>query len=284
MALSEIKAALLEAIREFEVIDCHEHLGPEEERTSQPVDVLNLFGHYTRTDLITAGMSEADFQRLHDHNYPLEFRWRLLGRYLPEIRFGSYARAGFIAAQELYGFDDINDDTYEALSAAMQERNQPGVYKWILREKCKIRCCFTQGGNDYGDRDLLLAVMRVLHVHHVHTWEAIQNNAVSWGAKVHTLEDYLEAFEQALVAGKQRGVVGIKIHANPYTDPDYPEAVAGWRALRTGRAERLALPPSVRGPDLGRRECCRPSPSPAAADRRPRWGRWRTAAAGDRGR
>ncbi len=236
MSMAHIKSDLLAALQDLEIIDCHEHLGPESERLAQPVDALNLFGHYTRTDLATAGMPNLEFERMHDKSLPLDYRWGLLQPYLPQIRYGSYARAAYIAARELYGFDDISDETYEALSAAMQEKNVPGVYRWILRDKCKIRCSLTQGGNDYGDGDLLLPVMRVLHVPVVHTWEAVQSNARCFGATVNTLDDYVAAFEQYVATRKrEEGMVGLKIMAQPFPAPDRTAAVEGWELLRDGQ-------------------------------------------------
>ena len=48
MDTSTIKNHLLDAIRDFEIIDCHEHLGPEKWRLEKMVDVFTLFSHYTR--------------------------------------------------------------------------------------------------------------------------------------------------------------------------------------------------------------------------------------------
>ncbi len=237
MSLAQIKSELLGQIQQLEVIDCHEHLGAESERLAEPVDALNLFGHYTRTDLATAGMPSVEFERLHDKSLPLHYRWGLLRPYLPQVQFGSYARAGFIAARELYGFDEVSDRTYAALSGAMQEKNVPGVYHWILRERGKIRCSLTQGGNDYGDGDLLRPVMRVLHVPVVQTWEAVQHNARCFGAPVNTLDDYVVACEQYVERRKrEEGMVGLKICALPFPDPDRAEALAGWELLRAGQA------------------------------------------------
>ena len=234
MSLAQIKSDLLAEIQQFEIIDCHEHLGPESERLAEPVDVLNLFGHYTRNDLVVSGMPDAHFERLHDKTLPLEYRWGLLKPFLPQVRFGSYARAAFIAARELYGFDDLNDQTYQPLSAAMQARNVPGVYQWILREKCKIRCSLTQGG-DYGDGDLLLPVMWLVHVPTVRTWEAVQSNARGFGATVNTLDDYVAAVEQHVMQAKrEKAIVGLKIMAAPFPDPDRAAALEGWEHLRAG--------------------------------------------------
>jgi len=239
MSFTEAKAELLSGIREFEIIDCHEHLGPEKTRTDEPADVCNLFGHYTHLDLVTAGMSEADYTRLHDHNYALEYRWGLLRKYLDEIRFGSYARAGFIAAKELYGFDDINDDNYQEISAAMQEKNQPGIYNWILREKCKIRYSLTQCASTDLDSDILIPLMPTTNYCTITKWEEVQQRAAGLGQKVNTLDEYVALMEAGLVRWKEEGAVGIKTRCQPYPQASRAEAVEAFEALRTGTAGAL---------------------------------------------
>ena len=56
-----LKQALLDEMRTWQIIDAHEHLPPESERLSQPVDALTLFSHYTHNDLVTSGMSREDY-------------------------------------------------------------------------------------------------------------------------------------------------------------------------------------------------------------------------------
>ena len=242
--MSDLKSNLLAAIREFEIIDCHEHLELEPARTSVPVDALNLFSHYCSTDLVTAGMGWDDYPRLFDPDLPLDERWSLLRPFLPEIRFGSYARAAWIAAQELYGFEDINDETYEPLSAAMQARNVPGVYQWILREHCHIRHSLTQNSADEGDGDLLVPVMWGIHLYQLQTWADLGKNTERYapGTAVNTLEEYLDLLESALVAGKAKGAVGIKIMTQPFPEPERSAAEAGWSSLRAGSELPLAHP------------------------------------------
>lgn len=239
MALSEIKANLLAAIQQLEVIDCHEHLGPEETRTAEPVDALNLFGHYTHLDLVTSGMPEEDYAKLHNHDYPLDYRWGLLRPHLDEIRFGSYAQAGFIAARELYGFDDINDDNYVALSEAMQEANQPGVYKWILREQCKIRCSLTQCGSTQVDGDLLVPLMPAPNYCTITGWEQVTQRAAALEQRVNTLDDYLDLMAAGLARWQKEGAVGVKIISQPYPEGDRQQAVDVFEALRAGTTTEL---------------------------------------------
>ena len=74
MKLPETAQALVKAFEEFEIIDAHEHLPPEEDRTSEPVDVTVLFSVYTRTDLVTAGMRPADLEAMLNTALPLDDR------------------------------------------------------------------------------------------------------------------------------------------------------------------------------------------------------------------
>lgn len=239
MSLRDIEVALLQQIQEFEIIDCHEHLAPESERLSEPVDVCNLFSHYTHLDLVTAGMSEANFEKMHDHDYPLDFRWGLLRPYLEEIRFGSYARAAFIAARELYGFDEITDDTYEALSTAMQERNEPGIYEWILRDRCNIRHSLTQCGSTETESEILLPVMRLGEYCNIASWDQVQKHAAAVNWKVATLDEYVGVLDVLMAQWKEEGAVGLKMVSQPYPETDRVTAVEAFENLRTGAVKTL---------------------------------------------
>ena len=119
MNYTRTEELLLEAMGNMEIVDAHEHLPPEHVRTSAKVDVLTLFAHYTRTDLVTSGMKPDDYEKVIDTEGPLDERWKLFRPYFEHIRYGSYARPAMIAAKEFYGFDSINDDNYRQISERM---------------------------------------------------------------------------------------------------------------------------------------------------------------------
>ena len=106
MNYTRTEELLLEAMEGMEIVDAHEHLPPEHVRTNSKVDVLTLFSHYTRTDLVTAGMDPDDYGKVIDTEGPLDERWKLFKPYFEHIRYGSYARPALMAAKEFYGFDD----------------------------------------------------------------------------------------------------------------------------------------------------------------------------------
>ena len=244
MRLSPLEQSLADAMSQFEIIDCHEHLGPEKGRVGQPVDVFTLFAHYTRGDLSVAGMSEAEYQSLFNRDLPLERRWAALRPFWEQIRWGSYARAALLAAEHFYGVADINDETYQPLSEAMQAANTPGLYQRVLREACHIRVALTQCGSTQLESDLLVPVMPM--VHDVESWPALVHPPFEPEATVRTVDDYLDATRRYVLRVKAEGAVGLKMMSNPYQSPSRQEALAAFEQLHSGAASWLPVPNPLR--------------------------------------
>jgi predicted TIM-barrel fold metal-dependent hydrolase len=209
------------------------------------VDVFALFSHYTRGDLRVAGMSDAQYESLFNHEIPLERRWTLFKPFWERIRWGSYAKAALIAAQKFYGCDDINDDTYQPLSEAMRKFNTPGIYERVLKDACNIRTALTQcGSTDLGGTPLLTPVMPM--VYELETWQALTHPPCEPEATVRSLDDYLDAMRRYIVKVKGQGAVGLKMVSNPYQDPSREDAVATFERLRSGTEARLPIPNPLR--------------------------------------
>lgn len=238
------EAALMAALADFEIIDCHEHLGPEKVRLDMEVDVFTLFQHYTRGDLMVAGMSEAQYLSLSNQDIPLERRWAMFEPFWQQIRWGSYARAALLAAQRFYGFDDINADTCGPLSEAMRQANTPGLYDRVLRQACNIRLALTQCGSTDLGTPLLVPLMPIFH--ETETWQALSRPPFEPDASVGSLDDYIAALRRYLARIKREGAVGVKMIANPYGAPDRREALAAFERLRGGAEARLPLPNPLR--------------------------------------
>jgi len=243
MKLSATEEHLVKVFEGFKIIDAHEHLPPEKVRVDQRVDALTLFSHYTRTDLITAGMPVKNYDKIQNPDIPLEERWRMFSPYLKSIRFGSYARPAFIAAKEFYGFDDIDDNNYKALSERMASENRPGIYRRILREKCNIRTALTQANRTDYDLDLLVPVMPLDTYADVRSRKTIEERASSLGARAKTLDDYLDLAREDLKRWKSQGVVGIKMVSRPYGEPDRGQALALFDSIVSNDKEIPELNP-----------------------------------------
>ena len=240
MKLSPTAQQLYDAIAEFEIIDAHEHLPPEKERVAEKQDVFTLFSHYTRHDLISAGMTLEIRDRLLDPEQPLEKRWEAFEPFLPAIRHGSYARAAFIAAREFYNADDVNRQNYRELSERIQGANTPGIYQRILGDKCRIKVALTQQGHTrYKDDALLVPVMRVSHLalEGYTSWAALEEYAVAVGRQVRSLDDYVEVMRDTLSRWKTDGTVGVKMTARAYSQPTREAAARAFRRLAEGETD-----------------------------------------------
>lgn len=95
---------LYKFVEQLTIIDTHEHLPLREELRDRDADVLKEYlSHYISSDLISAGLSQADYQRVTDTALPLLERWEILEPYWACVQFTGYARVLKIAVQDLYG-------------------------------------------------------------------------------------------------------------------------------------------------------------------------------------
>jgi len=242
MKPSGLEQNLIAEFEQWAIIDCHEHLPPESERIETQVDVFTLFSHYTHGDLNVAGMPECDYQALFDRRIPLETRWALFAPYWEQIRWGSYARAALLAAQRFYDIGDIGDQTYAALSEAIQHNNSPGLYDRVLDDACNIRTCLTQCARTDLGTPLLTPVMPLLPGN-VERWNDLHHGCGGFEAgMLHTLDDYLDAVFAYVLDQQRAGAVGFKMMSNPYQAPDRAEALSAFESLRNGAVDAL---PSV---------------------------------------
>jgi len=242
MKLSPMEENLVKVFEDFEIIDAHEHLPPENLYNEQNVDALTLFSHYTRYDMITSGMPEQIFEAIQDPRIPLEKRWKMFFPFLENIKHGSYARAAFIAMKEFYGFDRIDDSNYKELSKMMAEQNKPGIYHRVLRERCKIRVALTQADSDKldYDLDLLVPLMLLDSYAAVRSKKIVEDRSSLLNMKVKTLDDYLDLVKKGMEGWRSKGAVGIKMVSNPYGDPERGKAVALFDAIM--RDDKIQLP------------------------------------------
>ncbi|NLW49880.1 MAG: hypothetical protein GXY85_03430 [Candidatus Brocadiaceae bacterium] len=158
--MESIVQGLIAEMARMSVIDAHEHLPPERELTSQKADVFTrLYAHYSLTNVETAGLAGAR-ELLKDTSRPQDERWAMFRPYLAAVQDTGYARAAQIAARDLFGVDEINDDTYADLSERIRAANTTGLYDRILKGRCGIERVLNQGGWDDGPGGFCVRVHR----------------------------------------------------------------------------------------------------------------------------
>ena len=134
----EIQTDLLEAIDEIPLVNTHEHIIPEEERTSSRVDFFTLAGHYVINDVISAGLSGDNLAVVRNPDAPADQRWRAFEPYWQSARMTGYGQALRIAIQDIYGIDQISGATLPEINRRIEAANQPGLYEEILVRRSNI--------------------------------------------------------------------------------------------------------------------------------------------------
>jgi hypothetical protein len=131
------------AIDRQRIIDTHEHLFQEEERTSSFADPFEMFlSQYASSDLISAGMPLEELDFVRNPKFALEERWEKLEPFWDDVANTGYTKAINIAVKGLYGLNGLAKDTYKELASKMKDANKPGIYRWILKEKAGIDLAF----------------------------------------------------------------------------------------------------------------------------------------------
>ena len=147
-ASSDVRKLISERVRQAPLIDTHEHLIEEKERlqgASSPRvpcdDWALLFSHYLNSDLLTAGMPKADMDRFLSPKVDPLSKWKLIAPYWPAVRNTGYAQAVRISIQELYGVEELTEESIARVQAGYEQTRRAGFYKRILQDRANIESC-----------------------------------------------------------------------------------------------------------------------------------------------
>lgn len=135
---------MLGQLDQIKIVDTHEHLQRESELPrGDEIHVGRFFLQYTSSDLISAGMPLADLIKIHSGlrwwwgdmpsmGLSNMDRWRLIKPWYAKARNTVYHDAMRISLREVYGVDDLCDETMEALLEGMQRKIRPGFTRQVL--------------------------------------------------------------------------------------------------------------------------------------------------------
>ena len=227
MGGEKMKEKILKEIENIKVIDAHEHLVPEKRRISKKLDIFALFSHYTKGDLMRAGMSEDKYNSLFNQDIPLEERWKKFYPYWEKIKYTSYSRSVLYTMEKFYGVDDLNEKNYREISEKVQERNKKGIYREVLRDTCNIEKALTQCALTDVDKEkdkILIPVMPITYIEMEIDYESFKN-PLDWmrkylkTEKIESIDEFLENMKAYFKKIKEEGAVGVKMVSYPERYP-----------------------------------------------------------------
>lgn len=218
-AVSDLRQFLLQA----ELADTHEHTLPEAERVRATVDLFTLISHYTINDLISAGLESRMRTELLKPEVPVSVRWKSVAPYWERARNTGYARALEIALRDIYGAEELNEQTCEAISERIRAANQKGIHERVLREKSRIRLAVLDDSYNTDpvkpDLPLFVTSRRFDRFVAVSSRESLRKLEDATGRSISTLADLERALENDFARNLKAGsMAAIKI-ALAYSRP-----------------------------------------------------------------
>ncbi len=131
-------------------IDTHEHLIDESERLDciEPIipcdDWALLLNHYFGFDLISAGMSKEQFDKLFSKQFNPINKWKIVKEYWPYLKNTASGIVFRNTIRILYGIDEISEDNIVELQNRYEQIRKKGFYKYIIQDKANIKHCHVQ--------------------------------------------------------------------------------------------------------------------------------------------
>src|SRR5580704_10354070 len=141
-ASRSLEQRLLSAFESLEIADTHEHFLDEPDRLAQHADFFAIMGQsYTQADLASAGLPPESSRLIRNEQASDPDRWRAFEPYWKYCRFTGYGQALRLAIHDLYGGKEVSGSTIREINEAIRARNRPGLYRYILRDRARIRFC-----------------------------------------------------------------------------------------------------------------------------------------------
>jgi len=220
--MKDVFEEIHEYVNGLEIIDTHEHLPAFEELRDKDTDVLKEYlTHYFNCDLISAGLSRTDFERVIDPHLPLMERWSLVEPYWEHARHTGYGRALDLSVKALYDIDGIHSETLKELNSRFMQHLAKGHFRNVLKEKSHIqvsllhdipmeneRIVFTS--NLECDREFFRNVYPVDNFVFPQTGEDLERIEKEFGVPICSFEDWLNACEAAFENACSHGAVALK--------------------------------------------------------------------------
>ncbi len=216
--MDEIFEEIFEFVKTLEIIDTHEHLPPKENLRDKKTDILKEYlMHYLNSDLISAGLSKKDLQKIIDIRKPIKQRWKILEPYWKFVRYTGYGRALEISINELYGVKEFSEKTIEELNKKFKLSLKSGHWEKVLKEKSKIKisildnCVFETFKPVVNcDKNLFRNMLRLDNFIYPDSKKGFEQIEKYSNVKIKSFKDWLRACEIFLEKGIKSNIVALK--------------------------------------------------------------------------
>jgi predicted TIM-barrel fold metal-dependent hydrolase len=193
--MSTTAEKLLEPINGLEIIDTHEHLPTEETRPAVNDVLGEWLTHYFSCDLLSAGLSLADLDKVRDPKRDLHERWAMVAPAWHAAESTGYGRSLALAARDIYDIPDINGKTIGELNKRfLAARAAGGHHKRVLRDLSRIAVCIRDGylPQEQACVDPYVFAMRPDPFIDLRHYQDARARAAEVDMSVHSLEDWVE--------------------------------------------------------------------------------------------
>mgnify|MGYP005638204941 CR=1 FL=1 len=221
---------ILEYIAGLEIIDTHEHLPGSEAARPPASDVLSEWLlHYFSCDLVSAGLTEGDLDRVRNPQGDLMERWEMAEPYWHAAESTGYGRSLALAARDLYGIDHIDRESIIELNRRfVAARDKGDHYRYVLKEKSRIRVSVLDSNLDADPEFFVSAIRFDGYLMPTHRRDLVAAGK-RVGFPIHSLADWKQALEVELDRAFERGAVTLKCglaYQRPLRFDKTPEADA----------------------------------------------------------
>lgn len=211
----DFRRELDKLVNDTPIVDTHEHLPDEEERLRGDWvscdDWGVLFSHYPDSDLVVAGMSGEDLDKLISRDVAPGDKWPLLAPIWPAVKNTGYARAVRTAMKELYDVEELNAESAALVQAGYEAVRKPGFYREILVERANIESCQVDAFGPFRESRQPTLLMQDMNILGMHLNPDISGLAGPTGVEVRDLDGfhavlrwYFEKYAQYAVAAKSQ--------------------------------------------------------------------------------
>jgi hypothetical protein len=209
---------ITDAVNSIRLIDTHEHLMSEKEALAGVADFSTLFINYQLEDLISSGApSDKLYSVFKSKDKSIEEKWAVFKNYWANTRSTGYGRTVLITAKDLYGIDDINENTYKELSKRIKDLHKEKYYEKVLKEKAKIDASIIMEYNTVIPRDVRNEGNNNFRSFFVYDkfvtifgYDRMNTRVAQYGLKFTTLKEIESVIDTVFDRDVNRGILGIK--------------------------------------------------------------------------